>query len=233
MSSYYDLLGVPPDASHEDIEAAYAARSRYARLTGSRARLDMYEEAWAVLGDPARRQAYDRAIGVAPAPRGVAPPGGAALGPAPGSPAAPPWPPGGQPHPGPAAGAWQPAPTAAWQQPAGDGGWAAWDGPGGPGRQRRTAALLLLAIPVAVAVIMAVTLLGTRSDGGPEAQVGKCVQVSGNQAVIVPCTGNHNGKIVSVANDPSECPAGVMGSIRREADGGRHLCVAPDGTAAG
>ena len=80
--SYYDLLGVPPEATQEDIRAAYRTLvqlfhpDRLAHLKPesrlfAEERLKSLNRAYEVLGDPARRAAYDRiaAAGRRPSPR--------------------------------------------------------------------------------------------------------------------------------------------------------------------
>lgn len=83
IATHYDLLGVPADASIEAIRLAYrnaarehhpdVARSGAAAVSGGVAseRMAALNEAWRVLGDPARRARYDvelsRARGSAPA----------------------------------------------------------------------------------------------------------------------------------------------------------------------
>ena len=64
----YQLLGVPPDASRDEIALAWRRRARDEH-PGSRpgdadapARFRALAEAYQVLGDPARRAAYDRAL---------------------------------------------------------------------------------------------------------------------------------------------------------------------------
>jgi curved DNA-binding protein CbpA len=64
----YQLLGVPRDACREDIAQAWRRRAR-AEHPDSRpgdaaapARFRSLAGAWQVLGDPARRAAYDRAL---------------------------------------------------------------------------------------------------------------------------------------------------------------------------
>jgi curved DNA-binding protein CbpA len=64
----YQLLGVPPDASRDEIALAWRRRARDEH-PGSRpgdadapGRFRALAEAWQVLGDPARRAAYDRAL---------------------------------------------------------------------------------------------------------------------------------------------------------------------------
>ena len=64
----YQLLGVPPEASREDIAQAWRRRAR-AEHPDSRpgdaaapGRFRALAGAWHVLGDPARRAAYDQAL---------------------------------------------------------------------------------------------------------------------------------------------------------------------------
>ena len=71
----YQLLGVSPDASREEIALAWRRRARDehpdARPADADApsRLRALAEAWQVLGDPSRRAAYDRVLGQAPVTR--------------------------------------------------------------------------------------------------------------------------------------------------------------------
>src|SRR5690348_2439128 len=64
----YQLLGVARDASHQEIALAWRRRARDehpdARPADADApgRFRALAEAWQVLGDPARRAAYDRAL---------------------------------------------------------------------------------------------------------------------------------------------------------------------------
>lgn len=73
-SSHYDLLGVDPDASGEEIRTAYRRLARRlhpdlqpqsdrAAITHAQERMATVTAAYAVLADPARRQAYDLALG--------------------------------------------------------------------------------------------------------------------------------------------------------------------------
>src|ERR1700682_2447117 len=79
--SYYDLLGVPPEATAEQIRAAYRTLvqlfhpDRLAHLKPesrmfAEERLKALNRAYEVLGDPARRAAYDYAN----TPRSAPPP---------------------------------------------------------------------------------------------------------------------------------------------------------------
>jgi hypothetical protein len=93
VATHYDLLGLPGDASQAEIRAAYRALARRhhpdtrqpdtrhdvevdaARSPDTMAALNA---AWAVLGDPDRRRAYDATLGrpapgPAPAPSGYRP----------------------------------------------------------------------------------------------------------------------------------------------------------------
>jgi len=79
----YQLLGVPREASREEIALAWRRRARAehpdARPADAAApgRFRALAEAWRVLGDPARRAVYDRALALEqqPAARVPAPPG--------------------------------------------------------------------------------------------------------------------------------------------------------------
>jgi hypothetical protein len=81
--THYERLGVAPHATHEEIQRAYRRQARAyhpdANPEGStaEARAAMVEinAGWAVLGDPAKRRAYDEAIGTTPRPRFTAGPG--------------------------------------------------------------------------------------------------------------------------------------------------------------
>ncbi len=78
MATHYDLLGVQPGASLEEIQRAY-------RLLALRhhpdvapdadpARMAAINGAWSVLSDPGRRRSYDEALGRPEAPARPAPP---------------------------------------------------------------------------------------------------------------------------------------------------------------
>ena len=90
--TWYDVLGVLPDAAPADIRAAWQA-SKAALQPGTlagappgvlsaadRAR-QMVAEAWGVLGDPVIRERYDQDIGFARPGEGLAPPGRGPSGP--------------------------------------------------------------------------------------------------------------------------------------------------------
>jgi DnaJ domain len=80
----YQLLGVPPGASGGEIARAWRRRAaaehpdRRPRDAAAPARFRALTEAYRVLGDPARRAAYDRTLGNQPGPAAAAPDGPAA-----------------------------------------------------------------------------------------------------------------------------------------------------------
>ncbi|MBW3580923.1 MAG: J domain-containing protein [Actinobacteria bacterium] len=80
--SYYDVLGVPPVASADAIRRAYRQRAREVHpdrqsgsasgppsATGTARAMQELNEAWRVLGDPARRAVYDRSLQAPVLPR--------------------------------------------------------------------------------------------------------------------------------------------------------------------
>jgi hypothetical protein len=62
--SHYDVLGVHASATQAEVRAAYraAARDHHPDAGGDAARMRALNVAWAVLGDPVRRAAYDRTL---------------------------------------------------------------------------------------------------------------------------------------------------------------------------
>ena len=92
LVTWYDVLGVLPDAEPDDIRQAWQARKAALQpglLAGAppkavsaadRAR-QAVDEAWRILGDPAARESYDRAIGFRRPGEGLASPSRGPLGP--------------------------------------------------------------------------------------------------------------------------------------------------------
>jgi curved DNA-binding protein CbpA len=84
----YQLLGVPPRASGGEITRAWRRRAagehpdRWPGDAAAPARFRALTEAYQVLGDPARRAAYDRSLGDQPRHRAAAAEGPAARPPA-------------------------------------------------------------------------------------------------------------------------------------------------------
>jgi curved DNA-binding protein CbpA len=71
VRSWYDVLGVPPGASEESLRAAHRAQVRALHpdtrgpevpAEDADAALRLVNEAWEVLGDPRRRDAYDESL---------------------------------------------------------------------------------------------------------------------------------------------------------------------------
>jgi hypothetical protein len=62
--NHYNVLGVPATATPAEVRAAYraAARDHHPDAGGDPARMRAVNVAWAVLGDPVRRAAYDRTL---------------------------------------------------------------------------------------------------------------------------------------------------------------------------
>jgi hypothetical protein len=62
--THYEVLGVPSTATQAEVRAAYraAARNHHPDAGGDPGRMRALNLAWAVLGDPVRRAAYDRAL---------------------------------------------------------------------------------------------------------------------------------------------------------------------------
>ena len=90
--TWYDVLGVLPDAPTDDIRLAWQARmlalqpgplagaSSQVQSAADRAR-QAVEQAWRVLADPAAREAYDRNVGFVRPGEGLASPGRGPTGP--------------------------------------------------------------------------------------------------------------------------------------------------------
>lgn len=64
--NYYTVLGVARDASAEEIQHAYRTRAKQdhpdTSARDTTARMQSLNDAYAVLGDPQQRQAYDRTL---------------------------------------------------------------------------------------------------------------------------------------------------------------------------
>jgi hypothetical protein len=62
--THYEVLGVSAAATQAEVRAAYraAARDHHPDAGGDPSRMRALNVAWAVLGDPVRRAAYDRAL---------------------------------------------------------------------------------------------------------------------------------------------------------------------------
>ena len=77
--THYEVLGVAPTASAEEIKAAFRrqAQLHHPDVGGGDDTMERVNRAWATLGDPVRRRAYDNVLGIgiarAPAPPPAAP----------------------------------------------------------------------------------------------------------------------------------------------------------------
>jgi hypothetical protein len=99
---------------------------------------------------------------------------------------------------------------------------APYDRPLDPGKRLllRPAALGLV-IPL---VVLAFVVVGIRGDQ-VDAQVGKCVKISGDDASLVSCSERHDGQVISVADTLEQCPSEAVGAVSRKQDDGKVLCV--------
>ncbi len=63
-SSWYDILGITPNASPDEIAAAWhtTAKATHPDRGGDPAAFDLAQQAWEVLGDPHHRAAYDATL---------------------------------------------------------------------------------------------------------------------------------------------------------------------------
>ncbi len=66
--TYYSVLGISTDADRETIRNAYRrlARAFHPDTGGDAHSMSMVNKAWAVLGDPEQRAAYDHRMGIEP-----------------------------------------------------------------------------------------------------------------------------------------------------------------------
>ena len=74
--THYDRIGVSPDASHDQIRAAYrrlARRHHPDADDGDTDRMAALNEAWHVLSDPGRRAMYDASLRTVPRPTASSP----------------------------------------------------------------------------------------------------------------------------------------------------------------
>jgi hypothetical protein len=99
---------------------------------------------------------------------------------------------------------------------------APYDRPLDPGKPLllRAAALGLL-VPL---VVLGIVVVGIRGDQ-PDAQVGKCVKISGSDAKLVSCSEQHDGQVISIADNLKQCPREAAGAVTRKQDNGKVLCV--------
>lgn len=79
--THYDVLGVAPSADEAALRQAFVALARQHHpdvAGGDAARMRAINDAWATLGDPVRRAAYDRSLAAGRSNASTAPAGGPA-----------------------------------------------------------------------------------------------------------------------------------------------------------
>jgi hypothetical protein len=200
VATHYEVLGVSPGASTEDLRRAYldlARASHPDRATAADAeqasrRMQEVNEAWRVLRDPASRDAYDRSLAArrqqAPAARVATPriddDGDLDV----------------------------PFTSAPAQ-------------PGDLGLSFVRALPWLTVTAILVIIFVFTAFAGKHGAKTAEDLAGKCVS-SGNVATVdtVPCDGPNDGKVVLVVDRASLCPDGAQ---RRPVEGDRWLCLEP------
>ena len=212
MPNHYDVLGVSPQASYDEVRHAYLERARAvhpdrvaegpASESGVRGRsMQEVNEAWRVLRDPSSRAAYDRALA-----------GGRRV---------PRMPPTQRPA---------PRPPRARRDEDEDLDTPYPQTPADPGD---IGVSMARALPwVAVTVILVIIFVFTAFAGGshdpssgPHDLVGKCIS-SGRASVIVPvpCQGPNEGQVKLVVDRASLCPDA---SSSRSVPGDLWLCLEP------
>lgn len=209
--SLYRRLGVTPAATTSEIRDAYrrlAVRFHPDHLLDAAAtdrklaerRMREINEAWAVLRDPDRRLAYDRSRAGSTGrsrDRRAARTSAEAV----------------RKRSAPV----EPEPDLDIDQPV-------------PGRLHLARHLPWLALIIVLALIVVFTAYADR-DPGPgddrtpsRPEVGSCVDIApGPTAVVVPCDGPHEFRVVARVSDPSTCPGGSEG--RRLDPDGRFDCL--------
>lgn len=211
MATHYEVLGVPSDAPPAQVRRAYHDLARALHpdhlqsappVDRDRAARRMQEvnEAWRILGDPASRLAYDRALGLVSRRRACA----VAADLSPGAVG-----PGfedddlDEPFP--------PGPPAE---------------PGDVGVAVARALPWVVALVVLGIIFLVTAVAGDkRASKGPDQFVSRCISSGPASAVVtVPCDGPNEGRVVLVVDRPSLCPDGSDG---RAVEDDRWLCLRP------
>lgn len=189
--THYEVLGVAPSASADEVRRAYRARIKAAHPDARGGRDDgdsaAITEAWRVLSDPGRRLDYDRALRsetsrAAGGEGGSAAPGGAGAGSRVGG----------------FAGATAPGAPPGWSV-----------APYEPARfpWRLVLALIILG---AVVVLVLNASAGNRAPSGPDGLIsaGSCIVVDETVAAVeVPCDGPHEGVVRVLVGFDMSCPS--------------------------
>lgn len=203
MATLYDVLGVSPRATTDEVRRAYylLVRSLHPDHHEGRspdpARLQQVNEAWRVLRDPATRSSYDRAIDAQRRGRRPSPP--------------PPY----QPR-----RAGRPDDEDDLDRPF----------EGRPVEPGDVGISVVRGLPwVAVAILLAAIFVftafaGSSDPSGPRDLVGRCVdRTTGAGVSAVPCEGPNDGEVVLVTDRATRCPSGTQPVALT----GEWLCVEP------
>lgn len=219
MATHYEILGVEPDVSHDELKRAYLELAlRYhpdrqtdaddATVERSAWRMREVNEAWQVLQSPGRRARYDDDLLAARRRREQdVRERGRAWTPTEGS-----------------ADDDLPAPT-----PVSPAGTAPRSSPVRPARAGLRPFLPLVVLGVILCVVLVVTAVAGPREDDPDVETtdeftpGTCVQVfSDGLAEAVSCSGPSTGRVVSTVNEVLTCPPG---SVAVPIVGARVLCV--------
>ncbi len=195
--SHYDLLGVAPSASTEEIRKAYLRQAREHHPdrgpAGDRQRaraMQELNEAWWVLRDPERRRRYDESCRSRPPRVVVVDPDDPRLDPDVDL----------DPRP------YAEAPAGFWSD------------------LLRFAPWLVLVVVLVLIFVFTAYAGNGGTEPRERAVVGSCVRVqAGLDVRTVDCAGPNDGRVVSVADRTTACPSGTLGvRVRGE---GRVICL--------
>jgi hypothetical protein len=193
----YDVLGVRPDASPDDLRRAYRELARALHpdrrsldlpvSQAEKARFQAVNEAWRVLRDPSSRAAYDRSLLLLTRPPSARPEADEddLDRPFRGRPVEP-----------------------------------------GDFTVAFVRSLPWLVIGLVLGAIFVFTAFASNEEGDPTAEdlLGACVVAENRVATVVPCTEENDGRVVTVATQTSDCPSTTTPAAV-VAD--RWLCVRP------
>ena len=208
--SHYEVLGVAPSASTDEVRRAYRARIKQAHPDARGGRDDggsaAITEAWRVLSDPGRRLDYDRALRGEPSTSSGSAGGSAA--------------PGGGRHQGYGASA-----------PGAPPGWSS--APYQPARFPWRLVLGLIVVGALIVLVLNASSSG-RAPSGPDGLIGSgsCIVVDETVAAVeVSCDGPHEGVVRALVGFDMSCPSDT--EAVRDRQGMGLACVrwvgAPDG----
>lgn len=198
MATLYDVLGVKPSATPEQVRQAYHAKARRlhpdgfagrpdAEVDAARRAMQDVNEAWRVLRDAESRAAYDESLRAPATPRA-------------------------RPGPDPRSDEWLDRPYPRRAAEPGD----------------LTVAVVRAAPWVAVLVVLAALFVFTafaRNRGDDDNDlVGECITIENALPVEVPCDQPNDGRVVSVVTQENRCTAGTTAHV---VAGGDWYCLRP------